>query len=290
MPDQAEFLRKMFNREDLPDNGTRIITFASGKGGVGKSIMAVNLAVLFSRNNKKVTILDADFGMANINVILGVLPEYNLYHVYKEKKSLNDIILNIDDNLDIIAGASGISQLADLSEIERERFIEELSTLNHNDYLIIDVGAGISPNVIDMIKASDETFIITTPEPTAVTDAYGIIKAIVSTGKKVKLNLIVNRAKSFQEAKIISHRIIDIAHQFLDININYSGFVFDDANIVRSIHKQNPMVISYPSSKASLCFEDIAGRILNNSIKGAKKSNLKNFFKKILRSEEKKVD
>ena len=149
---------------------------------------------------------------------------------------------------------------------------------------MIDVGAGISSNVLDMIKAANETFIITTPEPTAVTDAYGIIKAVTSFNKNVKINLIINRVKSFQEAKIISNRIISIARQFLDINIKYRGFVFEDINIVKSIHKQDPLVNSYPGSKASLCFEDIVNRMLNNSSEPEKSLNLKAFFKKLLKA------
>ena len=284
MPDQAESLREMFKNSGDQGEGTSIITFASGKGGVGKSILTVNLGILFARSGKKVTIMDADFGMANINVILGILPEYNLFHVYNGQKKLKDIILNIEDNLNIIAGAYGISQLADLPEDNRKKFIEELESLNHNDYLLIDVGAGISSNVLDMIKAANETFIITTPEPTAVTDAYGIIKAVTSFNKNVKINLIINRVKSFQEAKIISNRIISIARQFLDINIKYRGFVFEDINIVKSIHKQDPLVNSYPGSRASLCFEDIVNRMLNNSSEPEKSLNLKAFFKKLLKA------
>ncbi len=284
MPDQAESLREMFKNSGDQGEGTSIITFASGKGGVGKSILTVNLGILFARSGKKVTIMDADFGMANINVILGILPEYNLFHVYNGQKKLKDIILNIEDNLNIIAGASGISQLADLPEDNRKKFIEELESLNHNDYLLIDVGSGISSNVLDMIKAANETFIITTPEPTAVTDAYGIIKAVTSFNKNVKINLIINRVKSFQEAKIISNRIISIARQFLDINIKYRGFVFEDINIVKSIHKQDPLVNSYPGSRASLCFEDIVNRMLNNSSEPEKSLNLKAFFKKLLKA------
>ena len=283
MADQAQSLREIFDEYNTDDNGTHIITVASGKGGVGKSILAVNLGVLLSRRGKKVTIMDADFGLANINVILGVLPKFNLYHVYKREKKLKDIILSVDDNLDIIAGASGVTQLANLTEIDREYFVNQVSTLNNNDYLLIDVGAGISPDVIDMVNAASEAFIVTTPEPTAVTDCYGIIKAITNSSKKTKINLLVNRVKSFQEAKIISQRIISISEQFLDININYGGFIFDDPNVVKSIYEQNPIVNSYSGSKASLCFEDILDRILNDNSKPGKRLNLKQFFKKLLK-------
>lgn len=283
MNDQAESLRKMV-KEYNNDNksGTQIITVASGKGGVGKSLFTVNLGILLARSGKQVTVMDADFGMANINVIVGILPKYNLYHVFQGEKKLKDIIMNVDNNFDIIAGASGFKQLAELKENERKRFIKDMESLNHNDYLLIDVGAGISRNVLDMIKAASETFIVTTPEPTAVTDAYGIIKAITSTDNDLQINLIVNRVKSFQEAKTVSQRIVNISEQFLDIKINYYGFVFEDPNIVKSIHEQSPIVISYPKSNASMCFENIANRLTNTEMSASKTLNLKNFIKKLL--------
>lgn len=285
MPDQAESLREMVKEHNEKEKTTQIITIASGKGGVGKSILTVNMGILLARKGKKVTIMDADFGLANINVIVGVLPKYNLYHVFKGEKKLSDIIMNVDDNFNIIAGASGFQQLADLKNKERRRFVKDLSALNHDDYLLIDVGAGISHNVIDMIRAANETLIVTTPEPTAVTDAYGTIKAIAASGSGCNINLVVNRVKSFHEAKLVSQRIVNITEQFLNLKINYIGFVFDDANIVKSIHEQAPIVNSYPKSRSSLCFEDIVSRMINDPEKKGKGSNIINFFKKILKTD-----
>ncbi|MBU1077607.1 MAG: MinD/ParA family protein [Spirochaetes bacterium] len=285
MTDQAESLREMFEEQQpKKENNTRIITVASGKGGVGKSIFTVNIGLLLARAGRKVTVMDADFGLANINVIVGVLPKYNLYHVFNGEKKLTEIILKVDENFDIIAGANGFKQLADLKEYERVRFVKDFESLNNNDYLLIDVGAGISKNVLAMIKAADETFIVTTPEPTAVTDAYGIIKAITSFNNNIKINLIVNRVKNMYEAKTVSQRIINISEQFLDVKINYGGFIFDDAYVVRSIHEQSPIVNSYPRSNASLCFNDIAGRIINEKIEGNRRSNLADFFKNLLKT------
>lgn len=285
MTDQAESLRKIVEEHKTKKEKTRIITIASGKGGVGKSILAVNMGILLARSGKSVTVMDADLGLANINVIVGVLPRYNLYHVFNGEKKLEDIIQNVDDNFNIIAGASGFRQLADLKDIDRKRFIQGLEGLNHNDYLLIDVGAGISNNVLAMINAADETFIVTTPEPTSVTDAYGIIKVMTSTGDNKKINLIINRVKSFQEAKTVSSRIISISEQFLNIKIYYSGFVFDDANIVKSIHEQSPLVNSYPKSNASLCFSDIVRRMIDEKIEVEKKSSIKDFFAKLLKAD-----
>ncbi len=285
MTDQAESLRKIVEKHKAKKEKTRIITIASGKGGVGKSILAVNMGILLARSGKLVTVMDADLGLANINVIVGVLPKYNLYHVFNGEKKLEDIIQNVDYNFNIIAGASGFRQLADLKDIDRKRFINGMSGLNHNDYLLIDVGAGISNNVLAMINAADETFIVTTPEPTSVTDAYGIIKVITSSEGDKKINLIINRVKSFQEAKTVSSRIISISEQFLNIKIYYSGFIFDDANVVKSIHQQSPLVNSYPKSNASLCFRDIVSRMIDEKIEVEKKSSIKDFFVKLLKAD-----
>lgn len=313
MVDQAETLREMFvdykknnnnsadqnkeqvvntdmNENNNTDNGsnsdkkksnTNIITIASGKGGVGKSTLTVNIGLSLAKKGKNVTIMDADFGLANINIILGVLPKFTLYHVFKGQKKLKDIIINIDENFDIIAGASGFRQLVDLTDKERKFFIQEMESLNHKDFLLIDVGAGISENVLSMIKAADESFIITTPEPTAIADAYGIVKAIASYDKTVKVNIIVNRVKSFSEAKYVAHRIINIAEQFLKIKVNYMGFVFEDKYVEKSIKEQEPLIYNYPKSRAGICIEDIVHRIIKTDTE-SEKTGLKDFFKKFL--------
>lgn len=283
MADQAETLREAFRDYGLnrTGKGTYIITVASGKGGVGKSTLTVNMGLLLSRKGKKVTVVDADFGLANINVILGVLPRYTLYHVFKGEKELSDVILNVEDNFDIIAGASGFTQLVNLTEKERSRFVNDLEKLNHNDFLLIDAGAGISRNVLTMMGAANESFIVTTPEPTAIADAYGIIKAIVNYDRDIRLNLIVNKARDFSEARSVSQRIINIAQQFLNIRINYLGFIFEDQFVGKSIRQQEPLIYNYPRARASQCIENIVNRILNIDTAG-RNTRLKSFFQKML--------
>ncbi|MDD5065780.1 MAG: MinD/ParA family protein [bacterium] len=282
MGDQAEKLREAFQEYNGSGRkGTYIITVASGKGGVGKSTLTVNMGLLLSRKGKKVTVVDADFGLANVNVMLGVLPKYTLYHVFKGEKNLSDVILNIDLNFNIIAGASGFTHLVNLSEKDRIKFVDQLEQLNHNDFLLIDAGAGISKNVLTMMQAAHESFIVTTPEPTAIADAYGIIKAIISYDRDIRLNLIVNKARDFSEARNVSQRIINIAEQFLNVHINYLGFIFEDAAVGKSIRLQEPLVYHDPKSKAGLCLENIVNRILNIE-PDRKQGGLRNFFQKFL--------
>ncbi|MBN1899291.1 MAG: MinD/ParA family protein [Spirochaetes bacterium] len=288
MADQAESLRKEVEAFEKQQNSTRVITIASGKGGVGKSILAVNLGLRLAETGKKVTILDADFGLANINVILGILPKFTLYHVFKGEKNLGDILIEVDDNFNIIAGAAGFFQLANLETSKREKLLEQMQTLDHNDYLIIDAGAGISENVINLMQSSDESIIVTTPEPTAITDAYGIIKTVSSLNKDqhekdLKLNLVLNRVKNFLEAKKVSHKIQDIVEQFLDVKINYLGFILDDPLVTSSVRAQEPFIKSYPNSKASFCVNNLVYS-LTKSKPDQYNSGLVRFFKNFLGS------
>lgn len=180
---------------------TKIIAIASGKGGVGKSTVSVNLAISMARVGQKVLVFDGDLGLANVNVILGIIPKYNLYHVVKGHKSLKDIVIQTPEGVDIIAGASGYSQLANLNDTQRNSLIKGFSELDNYDVMIIDTGAGISSNVIGLTLPADDVIVITTPEPTAITDSYGLIKAIVSQSRDKNLKMVVNRVRSAIEGK-----------------------------------------------------------------------------------------
>ncbi len=278
MEDQAEKLREIMKNQqggpssegsDIPSSGsgakgkTKIIAVASGKGGVGKTNISINLAIAYARMGKKVIVLDADLGLANVNVILGVIPKYNLYHVIRKQKSMEDIILDTEYGIQIVAGASGFSRIANLTEEERKGFITEMKALGHADIIIIDTSAGVGQNVLDFVEAADEAIIVTTPEPTAITDAYGIIK-IISTEIEdfdMGLKLIVNRVSSVVEAKKVSQRVINITSQFLNIKVDYLGFVFDDPGVSLAVKKQQPFSIADPRGKAASCIQTMVNRL-----------------------------
>ena len=259
MQDQAELLREMMKKkndgsesvEEKKASGTRIITVASGKGGVGKTNVSINLALAYARMGKKVIVLDADLGLANVNVVLGVIPKFNLYHVIRKQKTMREVILDTNYGIQIVAGASGFSRVANLTDDERNNFIKELSELSSADIIIIDTSAGVSQNVLAFVEAADDVLIVTTPEPTAITDAYGIIK-IISTeidNLDMGMKLIVNRASNITEAKKVSQKVINIAAQFLNLKIDYLGFVFDDPTVPASVRKQLPFMISDPAGR-----------------------------------------
>jgi flagellar biosynthesis protein FlhG len=282
MEDQAERLREIMKRKkegavtartvsavkttvkaaDKP----RIITVTSGKGGVGKTNLSVNMALAFARIGKKVIVMDADLGLANVNVMLNMIPKYNLYHVIKKQKTIREILVETEYGISIVAGASGFSQIANLGEEDRKDFIRELDTLSNADIIIIDTSAGVSSNVLDFIAAADDAVIITTPEPTAITDAYGIIKIIATEYDSLNmgLKLVVNRAKGAAEAKGVADRMIKIAGQFLNLNVDYLGFIYDDSSVPHAVIRQKPFMVEDPKCKASICVQHIVDRMDRN--------------------------
>jgi flagellar biosynthesis protein FlhG len=272
--DQAEKLREiMRNRASetasAQAKNSRIIAVSSGKGGVGKTNISINLALAYARLGKKVIVLDADLGLANVNVVLGVIPRYNLYHLIRQQKKMRDILLDTDYGIQIVAGASGFSKIANLSEEERRGFIHELYALSQADVIIIDTSAGVSNNVLTFVAAADDVIIVTTPEPTAITDAYGIVKIIATEidNLDLGLKLVVNRVKTVTEARKVAERVINIAGQFLNLKLDYLGFVYEDALVQTAVIKQRPFLVLDPKSKASICIDHIVRRLENMDFK-----------------------
>jgi flagellar biosynthesis protein FlhG len=281
MEDQAEKLREIMRQRKTNSSGaadtsdthsyrgdgegkkTRIITVTSGKGGVGKTNLSVNMALAFARLGKKVVVMDADLGLANVNVMLNMIPKYNLYHVIKKQKTIREILVETEYGISIVAGASGFSQIANMGEEERHDFIHELDTLSFADIIIIDTSAGVSSNVLDFIAAADDAIIITTPEPTAITDAYGIIKIIAMEYNTLNmgLKLVVNRARGAAEAKSVADRMTNIAGQFLNLKIDYLGFIYDDQSVSNAVRQQKPFTVLDPKCKASQCIHHLVERM-----------------------------
>jgi len=287
MEDQAEKLREIMRQKRAgsfpehsfgrsgkkaldanPEDGenkekTRIIAVTSAKGGVGKTNLSVNMALAFARLGKKVVVMDADLGLANVNVMFNIVPKYNLYHVIKRQKTIREILVETDYGISIVAGASGFSQIANLGEDERQNFITELETLSFADIIIIDTAAGVSSNVLDFIAAADDAIIVTTPEPTAITDAYALIKIIATEYDTVniKLKLVVNRSRGAVEGKKVADKITGVAGQFLYIKVDYIGFIYDDQTVPGAVRSQKPFMVSDPKCKASLCVQHLVERM-----------------------------
>ena len=267
--------------EELPQE-TRVIDITSGKGGVGKSTVSVNLAISMARSGKKVLLFDGDLGLANVNVLLGIIPEHNIYEVIRKKKSIQDVVISTSFGIDIIAGANGISQLANLTDEQRENFMTSLHELKGYDVMIVDTGAGVGANVIGLVVPADEVIVVTTPEPTAITDAYGMIKSVVANAGDKPIRLIVNRVPSAVEAKRVADRLISISEQFLKTSVENLGFIFEEGLVQKSIRNQRPHVVLYPGSKSSACFNHLAARILNAEEGEDGISGIKGFFQRLL--------
>ena len=277
MEDQAQELKKMMNRK------TRIIAITSGKGGVGKSNLSVNMAIAYAQQGKKVTLIDGDLGMANVNVLMNIVPQYNLMHVINKQKTMQEIINDTEFGIKFIAGANGFSKIANLTVDELDYFAKQFSMLGNSDIIIIDTGAGIANNVLQFVAAADEVYVVTTPEPTAITDAYGIIKIITTelVDREMNIKLLVNRVHSADEGKRISERIINIAGQFLNKKVDYIGFVYDDPVVQASVIRQKPFIVVNPTSKPAQCIKHIVGRIEKNDT--GTSEGVSSFLKKFLR-------
>src|SRR6476660_8157 len=217
--DQAQTLRTMM--------GTRasanVIAVTSGKGGVGKSNVAVNLAIKFASAGKNVVLLDADLGLANADVLCNIDLPCNLSHVIARKKELREVMVDAPGGFRLIGGASGLARMADLADADRQRLVEALAELEESaDVILIDTGAGISPNVLTFTRAADHVLVVTTPEPTAITDAYAVVKVITrresgiaGAGCDRRMSLLVNQARSGGEARVVYDRIAKVSRQFL---------------------------------------------------------------------------
>lgn len=283
MEEQANELRAM-----MGEHKTRIIAITSGKGGVGKTNIAVNMAIAYAEIGKRVILIDGDMGMANVNVLLSMVPRYNLMQVVNHQKKMSEIILDTEFGIKFIAGANGFSKIANLSMEELEYFTQEFASLSDADIIIIDTGAGIANNVLQFVAAADEVYVVTTPEPTAITDAYGIIK-IISTelvNRELNIKLLVNRVHSADEGKRISDRIITIVAQFLNYKVDYIGFVYDDPVVQTAVIRQKPFMVVNPTSRPAVCLKHIVGRIEKTETDTS--SGVSNFLKKFVNGGKKK--
>lgn len=285
MEEQAQELRQIISRDRVPmmdtPHKTKVVAITSGKGGVGKTNVAVNMAIAYAQLGKKVILIDGDLGMANVNVLLNVIPQYNLMSVINKKKTMKEIILDTEFGIKFVAGANGFSKIANLTPGELEYFARQFSTLGNADIIIIDTGAGIANSVLQFVAAADEVYVITTPEPTSITDSYGIIKIIATEiEESVNLKLLVNRVRSPDEGRRISDRIINIVGQFLGYKVEYLGFIYDDPIVQASVIRQKPFIVINGTSRPAICIKQIIGRIEKISTEG--NVGMSSFLKKFL--------
>ncbi|MCX7714804.1 MAG: MinD/ParA family protein [Clostridia bacterium] len=291
MLDQAQMLRNYINgrrREDKQDEsgqkkGAKIISVTSGKGGVGKTNFTVNFAIELAKRGNKVLIIDADFGLSNIDVIMGIIPKYDLSYVLRREKHLAEIMNEGPFGVKFISGGSGVYDLLSLDREDIEYFLNELLYLdNIVDTIIFDTGAGINENNIQLIRSSNEVILVTTTEPTAIVDAYALAKTVFRNDTGAKIRLVINKADSAGEARRITDNFSSVTNSYLNAGIEELGYILEDANVSRAVKMQKPFVMSFPNTTASKNMANITTRFLNLSTENDR-FGLKSFFQKMLK-------
>lgn len=243
---------------------TRVISITSGKGGVGKTHISANLACIFSRMNKKTLIFDADMGLANIDVILGLAPKYNLHDVLKGEKTIKDVLVQGPGDVMILPSASGVQELANLSTDYKLALRDELDGIEGDfDFMLIDTAAGIAGNVMYFNMAAKEIIVVITPEPTSLTDAYAMIKILYQGHDERRIMILVNMARSPSEAREVFKRLGKATEHFLNLKVEYLGYVLRDEKVTEAVRRQRPLVELYPNCQASKCLFTIAEKICN---------------------------
>lgn len=287
--DQAEQLRNIIKGSSQPQRPlARVITVTSGKGGVGKSNTAINLAVQFKKMGKRVIILDADFGLANIEIMFGAVPKHNLCDLIYQGKKINEIITWGPMDIGFISGGSGIAGMSNLSRDYLNYIIQNLAELDEMaDVIIVDTGAGISDAVLEFLVASGEILLVTTPEPTSITDSYSLIKALHRHPRYSKeasqIKVIANKVANGEEGKILFEKLDSVVTRYLDIPITYLGMIPQDAQLSKAVMQQMPVSIQHPDSESASAYELLAAKLMNKELnKNLTKRGMAAFFSHII--------
>ena len=259
MSDQAARLRELV-REAPPLRRGRIVAVTSGKGGTGKTNLAVNLSVALAERGLQVVLVDLDLGLANADILFNAEARWNLAHVVRGEKTFPEILLPVAPRLRLLPGSSGFPRLADLSDADREALLENLDALESSaDYLVIDTGAGISANVVQFVCAADEAIVVTTPEPTSVMDAFAMIKMISQRRLPERLRVVVNQARDRSQALTTAEKIVAISRRFLKVPVEKMGYVASDYHLPEAVLRRRPVLWDAPTAPASACFRTLAG-------------------------------
>lgn len=287
--DQAETLRALSEKKasEIGTNGdsgvTRVFSITSGKGGVGKTAVVANSAVTLAKMGKSVLILDADLGLANVDVIFGLTPQYNLNHFFSGEHELEKIMVEGPYGIKILPAGSGVQNFTRLDGHHKMRLLDALDTMSETfDFVLIDTEAGISENVTYFNTAAQDILVVTTPEPTAITDAYALMKLLSTQFHEKRFNLLVNQIRSEEEALDVYRKLTIVSNRYLDISIDYLGSIPADREMVDAIRKQKVYVDAHPSSPIAKAFSSLAKRLCYETAVSQPKGNLQFFWKKLL--------
>lgn len=288
--DQAEKLRNIIKKQEVEAaaNNARVITVTSGKGGVGKTSISVNLAIQLQRMGKKVIVLDADFGLANIEIMLGVRPQYNLSDLMFRGKDIKDIITYGPEGIGFISGGSGIQEMANLTREQVFQLINKMYDLDRlADVIIVDTGAGISDSVLEFVAASAEVLLVVTPEPTSITDAYALLKSMNANSSykpgKTSVKMVANQVRNSRDADKLFDKLGVVVNKFLNIEIEYMGGVPYDTNMQRAVVRQEPLSMTTPNSAAAKFIQKMAHMLEDEEKDGERVFGIMQLFSNVIR-------
>lgn len=287
--DQAEQLRNIIKANNQPQRPlARVITVTSGKGGVGKSNTAINLAIQFRKMGQRVIILDADFGLANIEIMFGAVPKHNLCDLIYQGKSIRDIITWGPMEVGFISGGSGITGMSNLDKDNLGTIIDNLAELDEMaETIIVDTGAGISDTVLEFLVASGEILLVTTPEPTSITDSYSLLKALGRhpryKAERTQVKVLANKVSGEQEALALYAKLETVVERYLKVPISYLGMIPQDQMLAKAVMQQMPVSLDNPKARSAIAYEIIAAKLMNKEIsKSIPRRGMAAFFSHIM--------
>jgi flagellar biosynthesis protein FlhG len=278
--DQAAGLRRMAKPRPV-----KVIAVASGKGGVGKTNVSVNLSMALSQIGKDVLLLDADLGLANVDVLLGLRTKYTLADVIDGSRTLEEIIVTGPEGLKIIPASSGVQNMAELSTMEHAGLIRAFSELSHSiDVLIIDTAAGISDNVVTFTRAAQEVIIVVCDEPTSITDAYALIKVLNKDHGVCRFRVISNMVQGIQEGRELFAKIMAVTDKYLDVQLDFMGIVPYDEYLRKAVQRQKAVIEAYPRSKAALAFKTLSQKADKWPVQGNAGGHVEFFVERLIQA------
>jgi flagellar biosynthesis protein FlhG len=276
--DQASGLRRMVKPRPI-----RVIAVTGGKGGVGKTNVSINLAVALSEMGKRVMILDADLGLANIDIALGLHPEYDLSHVLRGERSLSDVTLDGPAGVRVVPASSGIQKMAELSPAEHAGLINAFSDISNDlDVLVVDTAAGISDTVVSFSRAAQELVVVVCDEPASITDAYALIKLLNREYGVNRFRILSNMVRTTQEGRELYNKLFRVTDRYLDAMLNYMGSIPYDESLIKAVKAQKPVVQAYPRSPASQAFKNLAKKADNWPVPAGANGQLQFFVERLI--------
>ena len=266
---------------------SRTITIASGKGGVGKTNIGLNLALHLATYGHRVCLFDADLGLGNVNILLGLQPEYDLSHVILDGRNPKDVIMKIHNRIDILPGSSGLEEMANLAPDRMQALIESLSEIDRYDFMLFDTSAGISRNVISFCLASSEVVLVITPEPTSLTDSFALLKILKLNGFSGEAKVVINQCKNSDIATLVYRKFKTAAVKHLNMDVSSLGVIHQDQKVMEAVRQQTPFMSLYPDSSASKCIRQIGDRLLTAGTEHPEEGDMVSFWSrcfKLIRS------